>query len=519
MSIILSLKELAIVSVIAAAVFSLTKPIALSFMDSSDWSRRRNCWFVLTATGFLAPSFWVFALVAIPLTIAAGRKDSNPCAVYLMLFQVIPPIEIPVPMIGIQYLVSINIFLLLSFCVLAPVAWQMYRCRREHKAYTLQFADLCLLAFGLLTALLYIRTPGPDGSLYPASTTESLRRAFVFFVDTFVPYYAVSRAGADRRKLTDMFATYCLCCALLAAVAMFESVRQWLLYGEMPAHLGGTGPATSYLMRAGGLRAMASTGHPMALAHLLVLAYGLWLYLQSRLDSKAWKVGGVVLFWFGLFAAFSRGALISAVVVYFLFGALQPRSVSTLFKATASALIVGLLIYLSPLGEKIVTEIPWLGGREDFDVTYRERLWDRSWQLVKQSPFLGDQEAMLKMQDLRQGEGIVDLVNTYAEILLNNGFLGLALFLAFILTVLFKAWAANRRVILIDQDLCLMGAALVASTTAMLLLFWNGSFGTGPARMFYVFAGFATGYSTLVRSSCGGVSPRPVQAESVTASR
>jgi O-antigen ligase len=493
---ILSLKELVVVWVIAATVFRVARPIALSFIEANDLLIRRNTWFALTATAFLAPGFWVFAAVAIPLTVWAGRKDSNPCALYLMLFQVIPPIDIPVPVLG-----GINIFLLLSFCVLTPVALRIYRSRGEHKEHALQFMDYCLLAYGLLTAVLYIHALRPDGVLFPGTITESMRRAFFFFFDSFIAYYAVSRAGADRRKLTDMLATYCLCCALLAAIAMFEAVRQWLLYGEIAGHLGAPGPGATYLMRAGGLRAMASTGHAMALAHLLVLAYGLWLYLQTRLDSKSWRIGGAVLFWCGLFAAFTRGALIIGIAAYFLFSALQPRFLSRLFNATGAALVVGLLIYLSPLGDKIVSEVPWLGGTDNSDVTYRERLWDRSWQLVQESPLLGDQAAMLKMQDLRQGEGIVDLVNTYAGILLSNGFVGLTLFLSFILTALFKAWAGNRRTMSSDRDLCLMGAALATCIIAMLVLFWNGSFGTGAARMFYVFAGFATAYSVLVRSS------------------
>jgi hypothetical protein len=192
---------------------------------------------------------------------------------------------------------------------------------------------------------------------------------------------------------------------------------------------------------------------------------------------------------------------------------------SKLFTATGGALIVGMLIYLSPLGEKIVSSIPWFGGKADFNVTYRERLWDRSWQIIQESPLLGDQGAILKMKGLRQGEGIVDLVNTYAGILLNNGFLGLALFLAFILTALFKTWAASRRAMSSDQDLCLMGAGLVACIIGMLVLFANGSFGSGPSKMFYAFAGFATGYSVLVRSSPRDQPTIEMRADTTTASR
>ena len=498
----LSFKEFIIVFVIAVAVFRVAKPIALLFIDSNDLSRRRNTWLVLTATAFFVPSFWAFVLVAIPLIVWAGRKDTNPSAVYIMLFTVIPPVEAPLPMIGMPYLLMMSNYLLLSFCVLTPFALRIYRFKRKHKEPVLQFTDYCFLAFGLLTAVLYIQAVRPDGGLYPTSITDCVRRGFVFFFEAFIPYFAISRAGEDRRKLIDMIATYCLCCALLAAVGMFESVRHWLLYAEMPGRLSASGAGAVYLMRGESLRAMASTGHSMALAYLLAPAYGLWLYLQSRMNSKRWRIGGTIVFWGGLFAAYTRGAWVGAVLVYFLFAALQPRPLSKLFKATGGALIIGMLVYLSPLGDKIVSVLPWFGGNVDnSNIIYRQRLWDRSWQIIQDSPILGDQGALLKMQDLRQGEGFVDLVNTYVGILLDNGFVGLALFLLFILGAAHKAWTGNRKTMSSDEDLSVIGASLVACIIAMLVMFENGSFGGAPAKAFYILAGLATGYGVVARSS------------------
>src|SRR6202049_5202471 len=105
---ILSLKELFVVLVLAAITFRLAKPIALLFIAPDDLSRRRNVWYVLTVTAFLSPNFWIFALVAIPVMAIAGRKDSNPSALYLMLLQVIPQVDVPVPMIGMPYLFVID---------------------------------------------------------------------------------------------------------------------------------------------------------------------------------------------------------------------------------------------------------------------------------------------------------------------------------------------------------------------------------------------------------------------------
>src|SRR4030081_2937190 len=117
-----NLKELIVILGIAFAIFRLARPIALLFIAKEDFYRRRNVWYVLTAVAFLSPHFWWFALIAIPVYFAVGRKDSNPSAFYLMLLHVVPMIPIEVPMVGMPYLFLIDNYLLLSFCVMTPAA-------------------------------------------------------------------------------------------------------------------------------------------------------------------------------------------------------------------------------------------------------------------------------------------------------------------------------------------------------------------------------------------------------------
>jgi O-antigen ligase len=243
---------------------------------------------------------------------------------------------------------------------------------------------------------------------------------------------------------------------------------------------------------------MASTGHAMALGHMLVVAFGFWLYLQSRITSKRSRFGGAGILWGGLMAAYTRGAWIGGVLVYFVFVALRPRAFSKLFKATGAALVIAVLISLTPLGNRIVSVLPFFGGQVDnFNVVYRERLFDRSWQIVQESPMLGDQAALLKMQDLRQGQGIIDLVNTYMGILLENGFVGMTLFLSFILIALAKAWSSSRRSMQDDPDFGTLGASLVSCTIATLVIVENESFSGVTVVLFYALAALAVAYASL----------------------
>src|SRR6516165_379048 len=105
-----SLQQLLVVLAIATLTFALARPVALKFSSASDFSLRRNAWFVLTIVAFLSPSFWLFALVAVPLLVFAGHRDTNPVALYLLLMNVVPVIPIDIPVVGINHLLELDIY-------------------------------------------------------------------------------------------------------------------------------------------------------------------------------------------------------------------------------------------------------------------------------------------------------------------------------------------------------------------------------------------------------------------------
>jgi hypothetical protein len=497
---ILSLKELFVVLVISAIVFRLARPVALKFIAGDDFSRRCKVWYLLTVTAFLSPSFLIFSVVAVPTLIIAGRRDSNPGALYLMLLQVIPPVDVPVPLFGIDRLIEVNNYLLLSICVMTPAAIRIIRSSEKSGSRGFQMTDACLLAYGLLTSLLYVQSQTPEGGLYAGTVMESVRRGVVFALSVYVPYFAISRASSSRKALVDAMASFCLSCALLAAIAVFETGRHWLLYNEMTYRWNDTYTLTSYLERGGSLRAMASTGHSMALGYMLVIGWGFWLYLRSSVESTRMRLGGTILFWGGFLASFTRGAWVGAVIVYFLYAAIGPLALSKMAKAVGVSIVTAVLIYFSPLADRIMSVLPFLGGTVDSgNIVYRHRLFDRAWEIIQQSPMLGDQGALLKMQDLRQGQGIIDLVNTYIGILLDNGFVGLTLFLLFCLIPLFKVLSATRRFKTADQDRSMLGACLASTIIAMLVILESGNFLGGPQKIFYALIALATAYAYVNR--------------------
>jgi hypothetical protein len=492
-----SIKALIVVLAIAATIFRLAKPIALRFMSGEDFSRRRLVWFVLTAVSFVSPNFWLYAVVAVPVLVWAGRNDANPIALYLLMLHVIPPVGVIIPVLGNNGLFPLDNYRLLALCVLLPATIRYRKNPEVPMSGSFGAMDILLLAFGVLQVALYTPPDLPFHFVIPDSPSNALRRAVLFLLDTYLLYYAVSRICQSRQKMVDAAASFCLVCAVIAAIAIFERAKGWLLYVDIASRWGTEPNAGFYLSRGGSVRAQVSAGHSIALGHLLAAAFGFWLYLRSHIQSRIHRIGVTLLLWGGLFGTFSRGAWLGAVAVYFTFIAAGPRAVSRLVKGTGLALAIAGLVAVSPMGDQILEMIPTIGKPADI---YRHRLAERGWEVVFAHPFFGDQFPWPEMEDLRQGEGIIDVVNTYLGVALSYGFIGLFCFLSFILLGMTRAYARVRELSHSDPDLALFGASLTACIAGTLIMIDSNSFNLGPEKMFYLLAGLATAYARLTIS-------------------
>jgi hypothetical protein len=492
-----SVKALIVVLTIAAVVFHLAKPIALRFMSAEDFSRRRRLWFVLTAFSFVCPNFWLFAVVATPTYVWANRKDSNPIALYLFLLHVVPPVEAVIPLIGNNGLFGLGNYRLLAFCVLLPAVIRYRKNQSGSAAGAFGAMDILLLAFGVLQVALYTPPDLPHHFIIPDSATNALRRAVLFVLDVYLLYFAVSRLCHSREKMVDAIASFCLACSVIAAIAMFERTKGWLLYVDIAGRWGTDPNATFYLSRGGSVRAQASAGHSIALGCLLVVATGFWLYLKARVQTKAQRIWVTLLLWGGLLGAFSRGAWLSAAIVYFTFIAAGQRAVSRLVKGFFLALGLFCLVVISPIGDRVLDVLPIMGRSADFNMAYRQRLAERGWELVFAHPLFGDRFPWPAMEDLRQGEGIIDIVNTYLGVALDYGLIGLFIFSSFITLGIIRTYVRTRELVVSDPDLGLLGTSLIACTAGVLVMIDSSSFILGVEKTFFLLAGLMAAYARL----------------------
>ncbi len=491
-----NLKALIVVLTLSIATFQFTKPIVIAFCNEPDFTRRRNLWLIITVTGFLSPSFWLFALVAVPLVIWAGRKDSNPIALYLLLLHAIPPLDVEIPMIGINTLFAINMYRLLALCILFPMALRLRRQEKERltNGSSLIWIDGLLVAFGLMQILIFVRPDTPDASTLHDSATNIIRRTALFILDTYLPYYVVSRFCRTKSVLTEVMATACIAIVVMAPIAVFESARHWLLYGGLGQTWGGEMSVT-YNMRAGVVRSSVSSGHPLSLGYLFAIGLGFWLYLRPRVKPAVIRICVPVLLVIGLITAYSRGPWLGAVIIYLAFTGLALGGKVRLVKAVLLGIVSFGLLLLSPLGNRFTAVIPFLGGTVDqFNVIYRQRLAERARDMILHGPLFGDPYAYLKMEDLRQGVGVIDFVNTYAAIGVFYGIVGLSLFIGFILLALLKVYLTARRIAPTDTDVASLGLSLTACIIGTLMMIYTSSFIYSYYILFYVLAGMAVAY-------------------------
>jgi hypothetical protein len=510
----INLKDLIVVLVLSAVTFKFAKSTALLFSSEQDFSRRRNLWYVLTVAAFLAPNFWLYALIAVPFLVVGGRKDSNPCALYLFLLHVIPPVATPIPLPGGGKLIDVSNQILLSLCIITPAIGRLRRSKKDRDIRRLQGTDWCLLAYGALTAILYIHLLAPDGTFYPSTHSDALRRMLTFLIVVFAPYFLISRTTRNRPLMLDSLAAFVLPCVLMAVIGVFEGLRGWLLYEDIPQRWNLAATFTVYLLRGSSLRAMASTGHPLALGYELAIAFGLWLCLETHVKSRLirWSVSATLVS--GLIASYSRGPWACAFAIYVIYVFLRPRAASGLIKSFLGSMLALAMISLTSLGEKIAAVLPFLGGTIDSsNIDYRGRLWARGWDIVSDNPLLGDQYALARMQDLRQGQGIVDFVNGYLAELLATGFVGLTLFLSVVLAGLRKLLIARKTITLTDERFGMAGTSLASCILGTLFLWALG--GPDPSVLWALVA-LAVAYSHAGTSyQAVQLSASPVSTDSI----
>jgi hypothetical protein len=491
-------KALIVVLVLSAIVFILAKPVFRYVMSPEDFARRRNTWLLLSLAVFLSPNFWVYFFIAVPVVLYSALKDTNPAALYLFLVLAVPPLREQIPTLGIvNQVFPMDHLRILSLFLLLPVALRlMSRANEPFDPYQpgasargLVLADKLLLGFVVLQFVLLVPYE---------SVTTSLRRAVLLGIDVMLPYFVISRACKDREMIVEAMAAFALGAMALVPCALYEVYIRGSLYQPIET-LWGSPLLFVYLARGEYYRAQVTAGHSITLGYLFAIALGFWLYLRGRLAPRPMTLLGLVGLCVGMAVTFARGPWIGAAALVMTFLALRPNAGGGIAKLVfAGAIAIGVAL-VTPLGSKMIEYVPFIGSAGEETLNYRARLFEYSWNLIQLNPVFGNPYYMMSMEDLRQGQGIIDMVNTYAAIALSFGLTGLFLFAAFLVDIVWTTVRTVRKTAGHDPDFAVLGASLVGCLVCTLTVIATTSFGLALAVVTWSLAGLAVRYVRLGR--------------------
>lgn len=418
-------KSLLVLLALAVPAFYVGGQVTCPFMPHREFVVWRNAWFAITAAAFLCSNFFVFALIVAMICVYA-RFAATVGLFYVLLFAV-PLVNVTVGGFGVvNQLLGLTNARVLALALLLPMLFATAgSVDRQRRAYVAP--DLLVVSYVLLLIALEYRN---------SDITNVMRVAVTHALDILIPYFAFSRTVRNVLDFQKALLGFVVAVLPLSLVSMLEVAKGWHLYSGVASNWG---EAITYLRREGLLRAAGSTEGGITLGYVFMVTIGCALPFWQWINPARKFVGlALVMLSAGLIAALSRGPWIGTMVLVVAYLGTGPKPVANLgkFVVITSTILVPLL--LTPAGNTIIKFLPFVGSVDEQNVTYRQRLFDASLEVVQRNPWLGSTNYLStpEMLSIIQGEGIIDLVNSYLQVALKSGLVGVSLFLLFFATIL-----------------------------------------------------------------------------------
>ena len=456
-----NLKSLFIVLSISIPIFWIVKPAFVNLLSEVEFKRYRNLWLLITLILFLANNFWLYMVLVATAILLTQMRERNKVALYFMLLFVMPPIGQKIGGLGmLEYLLNINSIRLLELSVLIP-AFLAIKKQRDKLPFGRVSADYLLAAFVILIFIFRLRD---------TSFTDALRFELYAITDILLPYYVLSRALRDIQQFKVVISAFVIAVLLLSGAAIYEYAGHQLLYSALGTALGANLEMSGMVIRDGSLRALVTTGQPIALGYVVMVGMGFYLFLQRDIPHFYRRNLLLILLAGGSFAALSRGPWVGLAILMIVFIGLRPRALRNISLLAAGGLLAFGLALNLPGGDKLINLLPFVGKVDSFNAEYREQLVDKAISVIGRNPFFGasDYRNAPEMASMVQGEGIVDIVNSYLGIVLEYGLTGLFVFVSFFLSILWQLYKVIHRYRGRKEEHYLFGVTLYATQSRSL---------------------------------------------------
>lgn len=476
------LSAIAYVSLALCAAYFLTRTTT-----SERWYRSGFAfWLGSVAVMFSLQGLKGFSLIALAaLLLFLKPRPPEEKLPFLMLVFVAVPVaittEIPFP--GINYLLRADFQILIGMLAVAPALLSGPRPDRAGSPLT-GWSTLFMCAYFVLTTLLMLRV---------LPLTAGLRFGAEALLGTLLIYLFILRYAVSQKVLEQSLAALYVTAVILACIAVMTQVKHWNFYSlvDTDVRIFKAGEVRYGLLRTGATVNYALLGLMETIGFVLLLRHR---DISGHFPRYGWLIG--LLLTTGLAVSLSRGAWLAGLVAFLAYFMLKSRlssSIIAILGITCAAAVAFVVFAGDGFSDS-------LDPFQTFN--YRKQLFAASWEQFLSAPFLGNPFYLEsgRFDDLVQGEGIIDIVSVYLQIVLQFGVAGLTLFMMPFLIALGGILRARSR------DLSLQSRSLVAALGAFVLGYLTLILTVSDVSLI---TDFGVILAALAASAVAGVNSRP----------
>ena len=487
------LRAYIVVFILSSFIFWLLPKLRVKFIKEVEISQWRNYWLLVTTISFFTPNIWFFCGSIIGMIFYLHQSKTPHLPLFFAISCASPLYTFTIPGFGlVNFLITLNYVSLLVLFLL----WPEIRRRSDQLGITYPFYSL-VITYVVVISILDMREN---------TVTNSLRLFVTYFIGIILPFMVASKSILNIDLLKKCLFALTLCIAPLALIGCFESLKYWKLYSSALVNVLGEDSSQSYGLRGDSLRASALFASPIVLGYVMVIGLGLLLFVQKYTNKKTLLNLLFVIFLLALYFTKARGPWLGVVVMTVLYIWSGPARLGNFSKFALGSLVSVIALSITNFGQKIISMLPFLGSSSSHEastVDYRIRLIEQAQILFHKNPLFGlpNYRETPEMEVMRQGQGIIDVVNSYIDIGLSYGIVGLGIFLLIFLGLLFTTLKKVRALSPDHEDLINIGRSLYAILGAMLFIIFTVSSLNYIPIFYWLFAGLCSAYIRLCNSA------------------
>lgn len=361
----------------------------------------------------ISGNLWLSFALLVVISMALFQKRERIAGLMMFSILIIPNISMDVYAGGVR-LVDIGLTDAISLSAMVILLTKRGRGRPA------ALADM--LAF--LFVVLFVFFEARD-----TTATNVARVATQKTLEYLVPYWVITRSLRTSRDVQTFMAYMIAAGCVLTTLLLVESFTGWVFFREIVVKYGLDGMWQFVKWRNGMLRAAGPFLESTSMAFGLVfIALAAW-HFRSLFSSRSLHYGIFGLLCIGIYMCQARNAILGLAI------GLVASEAYRRFASSGGRWIlpfVSLGLALAPIAV-FLRYTPNMKAADDQagTVDYRYQLFVRGMEEARKSLSTGTNMEVItsRMADLRQGEHIIDFVNSYIYVLLLSGVVGLFTFI------------------------------------------------------------------------------------------